>query len=62
MDAKDIQSAYKVSTYKDELRVAFNDIKAGELLPMMTEEQLADFDSSHFFVPEKKDIFAMTIA
>lgn len=62
MTSKDIQSAYKVSTYKDELRVAFNDIKAGELLPMMTPEQLADFTNSGFFVPEKKDIFAMTIA
>lgn len=62
MTENDITSAYKVSTYKDELRIAFADIKAGELLPMMTSDQLNEFNLLGYFVPEKKDIFALKIA
>jgi len=53
---------YKISTYKNELRVAFNGFSGAELIGKMDEETAQKLNEVGFTSPDKKDFLAMVIA
>ncbi len=62
MDKNQIKSTYKVSTYKTELRVAFNDLKGSDFLSKMSDEEKISFSNIGWALPDKKDFLSLNIA
>ena len=59
--ANKIDSPYKVSTYKDELRIAFETTTATKMQTLMPESDVRDLEKIGMTIPEKKEFFAMKI-
>lgn len=59
---ENITSPYKISTYKTELRIAFDTIKGAELIGKMTLENAQKLNEIGFTAPDKKDFLSINIA
>jgi len=62
VERENISCPYKVSTYKTELRVAFDTCKASELITKFSEDEAETSVNIGLSVPDKKEFFAINIA
>ena len=62
MESANIDSPYKISTYKNELRVAFDSIKGAEFIGKMDQADAILFNEAGWTSPEKKDFLMVVIA
>lgn len=52
---------YKMSTYKNEFRIVFDNVTGAELIGHLTKNQAGELNSLGFTAPDKKDFLSITI-